>query len=383
MAMSTYDVIVLGTGGVGSAAVYQLARRGAKVLGIDQFPGGHDQGSSHGETRVIRQAYFEHSDYVPLLLRAYELWRELEQEAGVDLLHQVGLLQVGPPDGCVVRGVLEAARLHRLRVESLSREEIPRRFPGFRAAKDAVGVFEPAAGYLRVERCVLTHLAAAKARGAEFRFGVEAQSWKQEGQGVRVITSEGNFVASKLIVTAGPWAPKLLADVDVPFIVRRKHLYWFPTSDPSYHESQGCPTYLYELPHGVYYGFPQIDELGVKVAEHSGGAVVDDPKNDPRPLDPADLARVEAFLAEFLPGVGRPMQRRSVCFYTMSPDEHFLVDRHPRQEGVLLVAGLSGHGFKFTSVLGEALAELALEGCTGLPIGFLSLKRFGVQGPAS
>jgi glycine/D-amino acid oxidase-like deaminating enzyme len=246
-----------------------------------------------------------------------------------------------------------------------------------------VGVFEPAAGYLRVERCVLSHLAAAKGRGAEFRFGVEAQSWEQEEQGVRVVTSDGTFAASKLIVTAGPWAPKLLADVGVPLVVRRKHLYWFPTSDPSYHESQGCPTYLYELPHGVYYGFPQIDELGVKVAEHSGGAVVDDPTNDARPLDRADLARVEAFLAEFLPGVGRPMQRRSVCFYTMSPDEHFLVDRHPRQAGVLLVAGLSGHGFKFTSVLGEALAELALEGCTGLPIGFLSLKRFGVQGPAS
>src|SRR6478672_535612 len=143
--MPTYDAIVLGTGGVGSAAAYQLARRGAKVLGIDQFPGGHDRGSSHGETRVIRQAYFEHPDYVPLLLRAYELWRELEQEAGADLLHQVGLLQVGPPEGFVVHGVLEAARLHGLSVESLTGDEILRRFPGFRAPGGAIGVFEPAA----------------------------------------------------------------------------------------------------------------------------------------------------------------------------------------------------------------------------------------------
>src|SRR2546423_1266518 len=175
--MSTYDVIVLGTGGVGSAAAYHLARRGAKVLGIDQFPGGHNRGSSHGETRVIRQAYFEHPDYVPLLLRAYELWRDLEQEARVDLLHQVGLLQVGPPEGLVVRGVLEAARLHGLNVESFSRDEISRRFPGVRAAENAVGVFEPAAGYLRVERCVLAHLAAAKARGAELRVRITGQSW--------------------------------------------------------------------------------------------------------------------------------------------------------------------------------------------------------------
>lgn len=374
--MQSYDVVVIGTGGVGSAACYHLARRGARVLGIDQFPGGHDQGSSHGETRVIRQAYFEHPDYVPLLLRAYELWRELERETGADLLHQVGLLQVGPPDGAVVRGVLEAARLHGLKVESLSGEEVPRRFPGFRAAEGAVGVFEPAAGYLRVERSVLTHLAAAKSCGAEFRFGVTAQGFEQTGSGVRVVTDEGDFAAGKLVVTAGPWAPQLLADVGVPLVVRRKHLYWFPTSDRSYHEDNGCPTYLYDVPSGVFYGFPQIDASGVKMAEHSGGAIVTDPKNDPRLLDEADLARVETFQAEYLPGVGRPMQRRGVCFYTMTPDEHFLIDRHPSNDNVFFTAGLSGHGFKFTSVLGEVMADLALSGQTKLPVEFLGLRRF-------
>jgi sarcosine oxidase len=374
--LPTCDVIVLGTGGVGSAAAYHLAKRGAKVLGIDQFPGGHDRGSSHGETRVIRQAYFEHSDYVPLLLRAYELWRELEAASGVDLLYQVGLLQVGPPEGQVVRGVLEAARRHGLAVDSLSRTQTERRFPGFRVPEDSVAAFEPAAGYLRVERCVLAHLAAAKQQGAELRFGVTARQWSADDSGVRVTTDAGTFSAARLVITAGPWAPRLLADLGIPLHIRRKHLYWFPVSNPAYHESGGCPTYLYELPQGVFYGFPQIDELGLKVAEHSGGAVIDDPANDPRPLDAADLSRVEAFLSTYLPGVGRPMQRRSVCFYTMSPDEHFLVDRHPRRENVFFVAGLSGHGFKFTSVLGEALADLALDSKTRLPINFLSLARF-------
>jgi monomeric sarcosine oxidase len=374
--MLTYDAIVLGTGGVGSAAVYHLARRGARVVGIDQFPGGHDRGSSHGETRVIRQAYFEHPDYVPLLLRAYELWRELEAEAGIDLLHQVGLIQVGPPDGAVVPGVLKAARLHHLAVESLSAAEVMRRFPGFRVPEGAVGVFEPAAGYLKVERCVMTHLAAAKACGARLVFGAQAHQWKSDAGGAQVITDLGEFSASRLIITAGPWAPQLLHGLGVPLEVRRKHLYWFPASDVSYHESSGCPTYLYELPHGVYYGFPQIDERGVKVAEHTGGAVVADPTGDPRPLDASDLARVEEFLARCLPGVGRPLASRSVCFYTMSPDEHFLVDRHPRMENVFFAAGLSGHGFKFTSVLGEVLTELALEGRSKRPIGFLSLDRF-------
>jgi len=379
--MQSYDVIVVGTGGVGSAACYHLAKRGARVLGIDQFPSGHDRGSSHGETRVIRQAYFEHPDYVPLLLRAYELWRELEGEYGFDLLRQVGLLQVGPPDGMVVRGVLQAAALHGLKVDSLSADEVSRRFPGFRVPMGSVGVFEPAAGYLRVEKCVLSHLSAALHYGAELRTGIVVKSWQCEGSGVVVERDNGDrFYADKLVITAGPWAPQLLADLGVPLVVRRKHLYWFPTSEQSYHETSGCPTYLYEVPEGVFYGFPQVDELGVKVAEHSGGVVIDDPMNDPRLPDESDLARVEAFLSEYLPGVGRPCQRRGVCFYTMTPDEHFLIDRHPRHDRVFFTAGLSGHGFKFTSVLGEVMADLALTGETRLPVGFLGLGRFAKPG---
>ena len=374
-----YDVIIVGTGGVGSSAAYHLAKRGAKVLGIDRFAGGHDRGSSHGETRVIRQAYFEHPDYVPLLLRAYELWRELEEATGVGLLRQVGLLQVGPPEGAVVRGVLESAKLHGLAVDSLTAQEAERRFPGFRVPAGSVGVFEPAAGYLRVERCVLAHLAAAKQDGAEFRTGISARSWHADGNGVRVVADHGEFTAGKLIITAGPWAPQLLADCGMSLQVRRKHVYWFPVGDRHYHEASGCPTYLFELSSGVFYGFPQIDELGLKAAEHSGGGAVADPLSDPRELDAADLARVEAFLTAHLPGVGRPMQHRSVCYYTMSPDEHFLVDRHPQHASVFFAAGLSGHGFKFTSVLGEALADLALVGTTSLPIGFLGLSRFSTS----
>ena len=219
--MSTYDAIVLGAGGVGSAAVYHLARRGAKVLAIDQFPGGHDRGSSHGETRIIRQAYFEHPDYVPLLLRAYELWRELEGETGTDLLHQVGLLQVGPPEGQVVSGVLQAARLHGLSVESLLDSEVPRRFPGFRVPEGSVGVFEPAAGYLRVERCVLAHLAAARLYGAELKFDAPALNWQAGSSSVQVTTREATYSAGSLIIAAGSWAPHVLSQLGVPLEVRR------------------------------------------------------------------------------------------------------------------------------------------------------------------
>ena len=389
--MTNYDVIILGTGGVGSAAAYHLAKRGAKVLGIDRFAAGHDRGSSHGETRIIRQAYFEHSDYVPLLLKAYELWRELEEFSGVELLRQVGLLQVGPADGAVVTGVLASAQAHGLTVESHSPNDVHRRWPGFRAPESFVGVFEKAAGYLRVERCVLAHIAAAKTYGAEFRFSsavaaingemLGESSERRAGQGggapIEVTTEDGEvFRAEKLIIAPGAWAPELLKHLNVPLQVRRKHVYWFPTSDSAYHEQSGFPTYLFELPHGVFYGFPQIDELGLKVAEHSGGVVIDNPLEDSRDLDPADLARVEEFLTQHLPDVGRPMGRRTVCYYTMSPDEHFIVDRHPYFPNTYFAAGLSGHGFKFTSVLGQTLADLSLTDQTDLPIAHLRLGRF-------
>jgi sarcosine oxidase len=374
--VTNYDAVVLGTGGVGSSAAFHLARRGARVLGIDRFPGGHDRGSSHGETRIIRQAYFEHPDYVPLLVRAYELWRELEIEAAEKLLFQVGLLQIGPANGAVVRGVLASSQQHGLAIEQHTAAEIHRRWPGFHVPEGLVGVFESAAGYLLVERSVLAHLAAAEKCGAEFRFGCSACSFDREGSGVAVELESGEVLhADKLIVTAGPWTPQLLADLGVPLVVRRKHVYWFPAAD-EYHADRGFPTFLFELPHGVFYGFPQIDSLGLKAAEHSGGNRVEDPLIDQRVLDPHDLARVQDFLSTCLPGVGRPHVRHSVCYYTMSPDEHFIVDQHPEMPNVLFAAGLSGHGFKFTSVLGQALAEMALEGQTKLPVDFLGLKRF-------
>ncbi len=379
----TYDVIILGTGGVGSAAAFHLARRGARVLGIDRFEEGHDRGSSHGQTRIIRQAYFEHADYVPLLLRAYDLWRELEAHGDEQLLHQVGLLQVGPPGGVVVRGVLGSAQQHGLKVERFSAGEAHERWPGFRVPAGHVGVLEAAAGYLPVEKCVLAHLAAARQSGAELRCETAVRQWQADRSITVTLESGEQLSAGKLLIAAGPWAPQLLAPLGVPLVVRRKHLYWFPAEDTCYHQDHGCPTFLFELPQGVFYGFPQIDELGLKVAEHSGGQVVEDPLADLRQLDAADLTRVEAFLSAHLPGVGRPMQHRSVCFYTMSPDEHFVVDRHPLHAQVSFAAGLSGHGFKFTPVLGEALVELALDGRTRLPLAFLSARRpaLKAQGP--
>ncbi len=378
--MERYDAIVLGIGGVGSAALYHLARRGVRAIGIDRFNPPHDHGSSHGQTRVIRQAYFEHADYVPLLQETYRLWRELESQTNRRLFQRTGLVEIGPRDGVVVPGVLRAAEQHRLRVESMSTAEIGRRWPGLQVRNELVGVFEPTAGYLRVEDCVKAHLEAARAHGAEVLNLSEVRSWNANGGDIRIATDQGVEIdGNRLIITAGAWAARLLRDLNIGLSVRRKSLFWFATDDPRYNVANGMPVFLFELPDGVFYGFPKLDERGVKFAEHTGGRIVEDPLVVDRTIDPAEQRRLVDVLSSHLPGVSNQVTDHAVCLYTMSLDEHFIVDRHPRHANVLFAAGLSGHGFKFTPVLGQALADFALNGGTDLPIKFLSLKRFAAS----
>ncbi len=373
------SAIVIGTGGVGSAAAFHLAKRGARVLGLDRFTAAHDRGSSHGGTRINRQALFEHPDYVPLAVRSYELWDQLAERAARQLYHEVGLVQIGPPDGAVVPGVLKASAEHNLSVDALSADEVHAAWPGFHVPEGYAAAFERRAGFLMVEDCVRAHLDAARDYGADLRSGVEVHHWSADGQGVRVETDKGTFTADHLVITAGPWASQLLAELDLHLEVRRKPLYWYSCDDPRYEATAPCPAFLFELPTGVFYGFPKIDPLGVKVADHSGGPVVADPLTVSRDVDIADRQRVETFIAAHLPGVSRQMNDHTTCMYTMSADEHFILDRHPQHPQVVFAAGLSGHGFKFTPSLGEALADLTLSGTTDLAIGFFSIDRPGLH----
>jgi monomeric sarcosine oxidase len=376
----SYDAIVVGTGGVGSAALMHLARRGVRAIGLDRFPPGHDRGSSHGRTRVIRQAYFEHPDYVPLLRRAYELWADLESARDDRLFHRAGLLEVGPADGIVIPGVLESARRYGLNVDELTPEEAARRFPGFVIPDGCRAVFERDAGFLLVERCVVAHLEEAQRLGAELHTGEAVTGWSADGDGVSVETERARYHAAKLVVAGGAWSSTLLGELGVRLRVVRKHQHWFATDDVRYRLDHGCPAFFYELsaahemPGNFFYGMPWYDEFGVKFAEHSGH---DDDVADPTALDRSpseeDRRRVEAFLRGHLPGVSTRQIAHAICMYTLTPDEHFLVDRHPRHPQVVFAAGLSGHGFKFTSVLGEVLAELALDGRSTQSIGFLGL----------
>jgi monomeric sarcosine oxidase len=376
---SHYDTIVLGVGGVGSAALYHLAQRGQRVLGIERFEPVHDRGSSHGQTRLIRQAYYEHPDYVPLLKRAYALWHELSAERGLQLLHQVGVLQVGRPEGQIIPGILASALQHQLDVEELSRAQVETRFPGFRVPEPLTAVFEARGGYLLVEECVRAHIELALRHGAELRAHETVLRWHCDGTDVSVETAQGVVRARSLIITAGAWSASLLRDLEIPLQVTRKPLYWYDAPAAIYDQTHGCPGFIYETALGNFYGFPRIDRLGLKVAEHSGGETVANPLEVDRSPHADETTRVEEFLDACLPGVSRTRTHFDVCLYTLSPDRKFVVDRHPEYPQVSFAAGLSGHGFKFASVLGEALADLAQHGSTQLPIGFLSCRRPELQ----
>ena len=381
--MQRYDVIVVGTGGIGSAAAFHLASRGARVVGLDRFPPAHDRGSSHGQTRLIRQAYFEHPDYVPLLLRSYELWRQLEQTVGRRLLFESGLLLGGPADGEVVQGVLRSAAIHGLPIERMTAGEAAARWPAIRMHDAWAVIHEPRAGHLLVEECVRAHAEAAVRAGARLEHGVAVRSWRAtDAGGVIVETDRDTFIADRLVLTAGPWAAGLLRLAAPPLVVLRKSLFWHEPGPEAAaaHAAGKFPCFAFDLPAGFFYGFPPLDHRGIKIAEHTGGLPVNDPLLVDREMDPEERRRIEDVIAAHLPGVGRLPTAHETCLYTMSPDGHFLVGPHPEHPQVAIAAGFSGHGFKFASVMGEILADLAL-GDTGdrpvpHPIGFLSPTRF-------
>jgi len=366
----TIDSIVVGLGAHGSAAAYHLAKRGRSVLGFDRFARGHTLASFGGLSRIIRLSYYEHASYVPLLKRAWGLWRELERDSGETLLAQTGGLYMGRPDGELVTGSLASARTHGLEHQVLESAELRRRFPVFNIDPDWIGVLDSQAGWLAPERCVETHLRQAERHGATLRFAEPIERWEPDGDGVRVTSSQGSYRARRLVIAAGSWLPRLLPQLAPHLWVERNVLFWF--------EPRGeldafarLPVYIVEDTDRFYYGFPYDRENGIKMAGlHFGDRV--DPDTVDREASPADEERVRAWLRRRMPLANGERRRAQVCMYTNSPDRHFIIDR----EGpVTYASACSGHGFKFASAVGEILADLATTGRSSLDIGFLSGDR--------
>lgn len=374
--MAQYDAIVIGLGAAGSAAADHLARRGARVLGLEQFTPAHDRGSSHGETRIIRTAYFEDPAYVPLVQRAFELWEDLERRSGRKLLTFTGALMLGRPESEVVRGTLESVRRWDLPHEELDAVEVRRRFPAFAVPEGAVAVYEKRAGVVNPELGVTAALDSAREAGAELRFEERVAGWDAGDAGVEVRTSEGRYRASRLVIAGGAWNPALLEGL-LPLQVERQVMHWFlPDGDIAPYLPERMPVFLWERPDGAqFYGFPALDGEAVKFCRHHGGETTTADAVD-RSIRPEDVAHVEEARAVLLPGLKPGAARSKVCMYTNTPDLNFCLGLHPAFSRVAVAAGLSGHGFKFAPTLGEIMADLALDGGTRHPIEPFRLDRF-------
>jgi sarcosine oxidase len=379
-ASGTYDVIVIGVGGMGSAACYHLARRGKRVLGLERFDIPHTMGSSHGFNRIIRLAYYEDPSYVPLLRRAYELWRELETGFGEQLLHITGSVDASHEDGEVFQGALHSCQLHDLPHEVLSSPELSRRYPAYRLPEGHFGLFQPEGGFLLSERCIVAHVFAALAAGADIRAREQVIEWTTTANGVRVTTERGIYQAERLIVSAGAWMQKLIPELASLSQPERQVLAWLQPTEPGDFVPSRFPVFNLTVDEGRYYGFPVFGVPGFKIGRYHHLDEQADPDEMDREPNAADEAILREFAARYCPyGAGPTMALRS-CLFTNTPDEHFIIDALPGAPQVVVASPCSGHGFKFCSVVGEILADLASRGGTDHDIGLFWLGRFAGTG---
>jgi len=384
MKVRNFDVIVLGVGSMGSAACYYLSKQGYTVLGLEQFDIPHDQGSHAGQSRIIRKAYFEHPDYVPLLERAYENWKEIEGLSDSQIYYPTGLFYAGKRGDVLMTGVRESAERYNIKVESLSTDEAGKRFPQFHIPHVYDILFEPDAGFVTPERAILHYVDQAIQNGAAIHTKEKADSWRRENETIFVTTAKETYLCKKLIITAGPWAGKMIPGFSDQLKVTRQVIAWMNPQQRHSFEIGNFPCWMIDddAQNGIYYGFPVLPvgkfggPIGLKVALHHPDQATDPDLVNRIPSKEDEQLLVKA-LNKFLPKGYSSTHVLKTCLYTNTKDENFIIDFLPGyDQHVVIAAGFSGHGFKFVSVVGEILSDLALKGRTDLPIGFLRAQRF-------
>lgn len=373
----TFEAAVIGLGAMGSAALYHLARRNLRAVGFERFSTGHERGSSHGATRIIRLGYFEHPSYVPLLRRAYALWRDLEDASGRSLMTITGIAEIGRDDSELVQGTLASSRQHDLPHTILDAAQMMRRYPAFRLPPDFISVLQPDGGYLEAEAAVQAHLDLARDAGAAIHHNRRVLAIEPKGDAVRVITESGPVEAATAIVSAGPWLKTLLPGLAADLKVTRQAVLWTEPQNRDLLLPDRFPVFMIETERGIHYGFPLHGDNGVKIAKHHHENEAVDPESYDRQVNADDERIVRSVIAEYLPAANGKLLTAKTCLYTMSPDEHFILDRLPGAPQIIVASPCSGHGFKFAPVIGETLADLAASGHTKNDISRFQLKRFG------
>ena len=375
-----YDVAVLGLGTMGSFAALELLQRGQSVIGFDQFAPPHHHGSHGGHTRVYRVAYPEGSAYVPLAIAAGRLWDQLGQQFRVTLLHRAGMLHMGDPESSFIHSVSDCAAAHALQISRLPAEEVRKQFPAFRIPDHYVGMLDREAGWIDVDAALTQTHAELLRQGATISKHTRVFAWSANGNSITIKTSQGEYQAARLVITAGAWAHDLLRELQLPLAIRRKVLTWFEPAVPGALAEPHTPVFTF--PENWIYGFPQAGARGVKLAEHLGGETIPHAGSVIAPPGESDIEPIRETIRRHLPSLCGPPPRASikllhaqVCLYTVTPDEHFIIDRHPQHAAVVFAAGFSGHGFKFAPLIGKLLAGLVLDGSTPVDIDFLRLSR--------
>ena len=376
--INEYDAIVIGVGGMGSAALYHLARRGLRALGIERYDVPNDMGSSGGRSRMIRLSYHEHPSYVPLVRRAYELWQQLENGFGQRLLVTTGSLRGGDEGSALFQGSKLACDINHLPYQILAGPEINQRFPGYQLPEDVLAVYQAEGGFLNSERCIIAHVTAALELGAQVHGREHVLDWEPSGDGVRVETDRGSYTARNLVVCAGAWAAKMVPELTQWAVPERQVLAWFLPSRPELFRPETFPVFGLEVEEGRYYGFPSYEIPGFKVGRYHHLSQEVDPDTMDRNVHPEDEETLRSFTSRYFPLAAGPTLALKTCMFTNSPDGHFIIDRHPQYSQVSIAAGFSGHGFKFCSVVGEIMADLAQDSETAHDLSLFRLDRLGM-----
>ncbi len=377
---SHFDAIVIGIGAMGSATLYQLAKRGWNVLGIEQFSIPHEMGSSHGLTRIIRLAYYEDPSYVPLLRRSFQLWHELERESGQKLFYQTGSIDMGPPDSDVFAGSLQSCIEHDLEYQVLNSRQLTQRFPGYQMPGETMAVYQPQGGLLVPERCIAAYAELALKHGASLHSNERVQGWDiLADERIAVQTDRATYTADKLVICSGAWAYKLVPSLTDIALPERQVLIWLQTKEPEIFTSERFPVWNSAVDEGRFYGFPEFNPSGKTPGMKFGRWHHRHERCDPDTLDrnvyPEDEQVLRGFAERYFPAGAGETLKMSTCMFTNTADEHWLLTTLPDAPQVAVAAGFSGHGFKMASVIGEIMADLAQHGSTGHDISLHSFVR--------